>query len=468
MIIFCRKHDRKGLARRLNVAGSPDSEGRLSLSPDHLNKIDQEGSPHAGDSEDPVIVVIGEAGAEKDTDAELQARVTGVDREQRLIEVAIPRTRSSTYSPKSLNCTNDSRSSDMPFLERIPSYSSHDRLSMYPAPGLPNFPPRITDKMQNVFPGHVAEEGMIADRIPKPPLENHMDQEIRKSWNQHKKKGYFYPNHAEGDMQGYCHPHPSHPSHHLYTSPYSSMPYAHSYMRHANAAQFGKPFCSADSVRSHYPASLYTVSAIAPERGVSRSIYEKEPNSFLAPCITSKAPISLPQEQIHTADLGPSNASVYVETSKESTQNREALVDKKPDIRKETEQIDEKPQNGEREIANGEDSLQEEQSNDAAARNPNEAPPQLVKIASLSLKENSESPSSSLRPESYESNSRAGSPRSRESTPTASSSGSPLSSSNLSLDPTISPSQVYDGSSLRTFNDGASKYRFVKKQILTY
>ncbi len=216
------------------MTGSPDSVDPAS-SPDDVNKIDSQILPPIGESENPVIVVVNEAGTEKETNPELESRLSGTDIENSSRDKTrhlSPNIHSSTLKPP-----GEPIPSDMPFLERIRTNNPSESLQMYPTTGFPNFPSRITDKMQNVFPTHSADtvrENFYPERLP---IENHIEHDVRKPWGEINKKNSSYPPHVDPDIHG-CYPPPPH---HLYNPPFPGMHYASPYIRHSSMAQFGKP-----------------------------------------------------------------------------------------------------------------------------------------------------------------------------------------------------------------------------------
>eukprot|EP00794_Sanderia_malayensis_P006321 gene6321-7045_t len=449
-----RKHDRKGPARRLNVTGSPDSVGQV-LSPDNVSKLDDTQIPTLDNSgENPVIVVLNESGAEKEANIEPESRLGTKGSESGRRELNKSRHPSANVHQPSFKSPSITIPTDMPFLERINVKNSSEGNATFSGSGFPNFPPRITDKMQTVYPTHT---GDVARDYPidRLPVENHIEQDMRKSWTEVSKKNLKFSSHLEADLHA-CYPPPL-PPHHMYNSPLPGIPYPNPYMRHSSMAKLNKPCCSTEhSVGPHYPVGRYSMSPASAER-VSRKMYEIDPSLY-------SIPYSKAHERLERRDQdGAKSPSIKAVSKQQQQPQHQSSNNQSPNISKpavDNEDADSNTEKTAKDAAPDKTAnINNESTEEHQASAVTDAPPQLVKIAHFTSKENFDSPSSSARPESYETNSQTGSYRSRDSTPTSLISDSPR-SSNQSIDPTISPSQVYEGGVLRIapdVNEDASK-----------
>ncbi len=430
------------------MTGSPDSADPMS-SPDDVDRVEPQILPPSSDTENPVIVVVNEPGTEKE--AELESRLNGNEDEDRNKDGEARRLSPIPHSKK----LPDNLPPDMPFLERIRSNNPHEGMPAYPPAAFPNFPPRITDKMQNMFPPHgegIRENYFPGDRIP---IENHRDHDMRKSWPEINKKNLQYTNHIDNDIHGCYPPQLPHP---LYNAPFPSMPYSHPYMRHSNSnLPHGKPCRSSEHTgHPNYAVSSYTMSHMPADRA-NRKIYEVDPSVYTAP-YSSKAGVIHEDDKKQKDEAeqpAPDDSERNKPTSPSPKEDDETAAENSEQVA--PDGADEDKTNTEANIVSKDDATSEEQRDDAVT---GESKPQLLSMVGLyPSKEHIDSPSS-LRPESFETNSQTGS---FDSTPTSSMSDSPQSSSNQSIDPTISPSQVYDGGVLQVAPDSVedgSKQRF--------
>lgn len=409
------------MARKLNLLESEQ------LGPDQVLP--------GNESENPVIVVVSEAGSGRTFVEENDSSIT----ESRENET------SAEPHPK-----------NMPYLERIPNYAV-DSPTMYPGPSVPSgFLPRFPDR------GEFDKESNFRDRVP--PESYNAKKDAREPWNFSKKHGVSYQ--GPSDLPGHYGPYAAAQlscTAHMYSSPYS-MSYPSAYMRYStmHTTQAGKPCCSS-AYSTHpqlYPPDLYTI----PIEEYNKSLYGKEARTYKTPSEQSKklaerrgkSPSELPTnkdqlDQIESRSLNRTEDNTG-SSEKQDTESSEQAVE---GFREQTEEgrtesgfVEDPEKTGE---IRSFESIETEQ------------PSEHVKIIGLNTKENCESPSSGLRPESNETNSQAGSVRSNSLTH-SSPSESPLSSSNHSGEQVISPSNNFYMGSLPTPDDvseEASKQRFV-------
>ena len=403
------------MARKLNLLESEQ------LGPDQVLP--------GNEGEDPVIVVVSETESGRTFAEENDSSIT----ESRENEA------SAEPHPK-----------NMPYLERIPNYAV-DSPTMYPGPSEPSgFLPRFPDR------GEFDKEGNFRDRMP--PESYSAERDVREPWNFSKKHGASYP--GPSDLSGHYGPYAAP---HMYSSPYS-MSYPNAYMRYStmHTTQAGKPCCSS-AYSTHpqiYPPDLYTI----PIEEYNKSLHGKEARTYKTPSEQSKklaerrrkSPNELPTskdqlDQIESRSLNrteDNSGSSEKQDTKSTEHAAEGCREQSEESRTESGVAEDPEKTGE--VRNLE-SMDTEQSSEH------------VKIISLNTKENCESPSSGLRPESNETNSQAGSVRSNSLTH-SSPSESPLSSSNHSGEQVTSPSNNFDMGSMQTPDDmseEASKQRFV-------
>ena len=403
------------MARKLNLLESEQ------LGPDHVQP--------GNEGENPVIVVV----------SETESGRAFVDEND-----------SSTIESRGNEPSAEPHPKNMPYLERIPNYSV-DSPTMYPGPSVPSgFLPRFPDR------GEFHKEGNFRERVP--PESFSAEKDVREPWTISKKHVASYP--GPSDLSGHYGPYAVP---HMYSSPYS-MSYPSAYMRYStmNTTQAGKPCCSS-AYSTHpqiYPPDLYTI----PIEEYNKSLYGKEARTYKTPSEQSKklaerrgqSPSELPTsqdqlDQIESRSLKrteDNSGSSGKQDTESSEQAAEEFREQTEENRTESDLVEDPEKTNE--VRNLQ-SIETEQSSEH------------VKIIGLNTKENCDSPSSGMRPESNDTNSQAGSVRSNSLTH-SSPSESPSSSSNHSGDQVISPNNNFDMGSMQAPDDmseEASKQRFV-------
>ncbi|XP_065066838.1 uncharacterized protein LOC135692582 [Rhopilema esculentum] len=406
-----KKHDRKGMARKLNMA-----EFENSVVPhDDLRVVD---------SENPIIVVEPNSdrrfGNESDiTDTRSGSKSFGRE----------------PISPLKQKESDDSQttSRNMPYLERIPSYA-FDSPTMYPHLGVPGFLPRNTDRPIPNHGNDVEAENHYRDRVG---IKNY-ERDSREPWSFSKK--HPSPFRGSGELPS---PYGSYVHSNLYTPPYN-MSYPHPYSRYSNiqtTQASGKVCCSsAYTVPAHYPPDLYTI----PIEEYNKSMYGKGPsqpgNSASAEPDREKVSKEWTPTKVPNSLDQPDQVRAQSSDDKDGSRNdevQETEADGKDPAEK--EQKDE---------GNEEEETASQMTEESQSANNSEA----QRICS---KDNNILPSPSSRLEMQESNSQVGSSRSVGSTPSPSE--SLISSSNQSGEQIVSPSQEYEPGTFQYPDDDTSK-----------
>ena len=405
---FFRKHDRKGMARKLNMA---ELETPV-VNENHLNEKDSH-----------VVVVVGnDSEAERRYVHENESSVSGFRSHERR----------DSYSPRQRKEGSDLGPRNMPYLERIPNfaYESH---KMFPHAGMPGYLSRVSDR--TVHDHEIDKESVERESIAQKACVS--EREGHDPWHYANKPARLYrgPNEMTGQYNPYLHSS-------LY-NPQSSLSYRNSYHRYPNAAhstEAGQSCCSpAYASHPHYPADLYTI----PIEEYNKGLYSKGP------------PLKPPSES--------ETEATHKEVSQGSPKRTEDSLGQHNHITErplDSNELEQSSQTTTEENNVKEGENKSVQDLDAAQHSPEVGrPPQLVKICSPNSKEMVGSPYSSQRLDSNETNSHDGGSGGSTMSPAE----SPMSSSNQSLDHVISPSQVYERANFGggdEVSEDASKQRY--------
>ena len=415
-----RKHDRKGMARKLTMTDAETSP----LNENH------------NDANDNQVVVVVSSESERRFIRESEAVVAAQDRREE-------------YVGRRQKEVDDAVQRNMPYLERIQNYTyesapmySHVPMSGY----LPNHPDRT---LANHEP---EKDSVYRDRMAAMACSG----EAREPWTLKNKSSGFYrgPNEVPGHYAPY--PHST-----LYGPQYSSISHPSSYNRYPNTihtTQATKSCCSsAYAAHPQYPADLYTI----PIEEYNKELYNKDRNepSFKSPLEHDPEAVAK-SLKIVKETLSSTEQTDKFKARPSSTTNKqndfdqaaaERSISYTKEVGKDTQRNSEVSAvlnaNGRSPVGEASDQMSEI-----------ERPPQLIKLPSPNSKENLDSPFSSQRLDSNETNSQEGGSRASSMSPV----DSALSSSNHSLDHVISPSQVYERTSFLAQDDvseDASKQR---------
>ena len=393
-LFYCRKHDRKGMARKLNMA-------ELEASVNNENHINQ------NDNETQVVVVVSnDSEADRRYFHETEMSVAGFRKHDRI----------GAYSPRQKKDGDDAGPRNMPYLERVPNYTYESQKTY---PGMPGYLAVVPDRtIQN---HELEKDSVYRERTAQKTRGNERDN--RDPWHFANKPAAFYrgPNEMPGHYGPYAHSN-------LYNSQ-CSLSYPNSYHRYSNTihtTQAGRSCCSpAYTSHPHYPADLYTI----PIEEYNKSLYNKDHTE----------PPFKPSSEHETEVTTKGKSQRSPRDNEESLGQNDHVKERQLKVSEE-ENLN-KAANGKVDV-NAKESDKEDTQN--ADTNDNilelERPPQLVKVPSPQSRENLGSPISSQRLDSNETNSQGGGSRGSSVSPAE----SPISSSNQSLDHVISPSQVYE------------------------
>ena len=407
------------MARKLNMA-ELDSP---VLNENHLNQKDNDSQV--------VVVVSNESEVERRYFHETEASVSGFRTHDRREE----------YSPRQKKDGDNVSPRNMPYLERNPNFP-YETAKLYP--GIPGYLPRAPDR--TVHSHEIEKDIAYRERMTQKACGNERD--AHDPWHFASKSTSFYR--GPSDLPGHYSPY----GHSNFYNPQSNLSYPSSYHRYSNAVhttQAGRACCSpAYSSHPHYPADLYTI----PIEEYNKGLYNKD---------RVEPPFKPPLE--HDADGAPKVTSQRGVKETEESVGQNDQVKERSIVTSEHENANqaktEKDDTGAKE--NDRESVQNGDTNQGTPDL--DRPPQLVKISSPNSKENLDSPFSSQRLDSNETNSQGGGSRGSSMSPAE----SPMSSSNQSLDHVISPSQVYERATFIAADDvseDASKQRYPYRLLL--
>lgn len=419
LLCFCRKHERKGMARKLTLA---ESETALL----DENQIQQ------NDNDNQVVVVVSgdsEAGRRYIHENEVrqhERRDEFASRRSKDVDETCPR--------------------NMPYLERIPNYA-YESASLYSHAGMSGYPLPNPDR---TFQNHELEKDSVY-RERMVPKTCGGERDVRETWPLPNKPTGFYrgPNEVPGHY-------PSYPPTNLYNPQYSlSHPSSyHRYSSTMHTTQAGKSCCSpAYATHLQYPADLYTI----PIEEYNKGLYNKErrepPFKPASEPDAETAQKDKSQKSPKEAQEGTSDQADQIKTRSIDTNEQESGT-----ADPSTAEPNEEENTGSKDRDVNAEAIADSKSPAAESdqqTNETDRPPTLVKVLSPTAKENVDSPFSSQRLDSNETNSVGGRSRGSSMSPTESA----LSSSNQSVDHVISPSQVYERTSFVSQDDDASKQR---------